>query len=486
MDHCTWKRVSWQISSIRNSLGQQQGLPFVDLLTPDMLRDMAGPEAESSEPIYTQLVTLWMFLGQVVDSDPSCRQAVARLLAWLTLEGQPACCAETGAYCKARVRLSEDHLHRLVQSTGAELHGKAQNEWLWKGRCVKVADGTTAIMPDNEANQAEYPQPDGQKPGLGFPMVRLVAIFCLATGALLDAAAAAYSGKGTGELSLLRSDLGPVAARRSAAGRSVVLFLVRDGFVAAAWGGCGIAPAPEPPKRLPHGKIVGPARPSRALAEACEARLDGRRDLRFVAGGIGTPRVGSCDPSQRFSRRPPHHHHHVLGRPGISSGGFGRIVLAALAGGTRFSVDQGDDADGGTPLQDAGHGSQGALGPSSRLQPDPWHDCAGVFGTWAETLPNQFQRSDSNPQCISGRPVAFPRHTGDLPTTTDGDRYAPRRRPSWAGGASGKETSQEKLCGTHATSPPSPKAFHENNLKPRKCHWGNALGYRVWPLRALR
>ncbi len=170
-----------------------------------MLRDMAGPEAESSEPIYTQLVTLWMFLGQVVDSDPSCRQAVARLLAWLTLEGQPACCAETGAYCKARVRLSEDHLHRLVQSTGAELHGKAQNEWLWKGRCVKVADGTTAIMPDNEANQAEYPQPDGQKPGLGFPMVRLVAIFCLATGALLDAAAAAYSGKGTGELSLLRS-----------------------------------------------------------------------------------------------------------------------------------------------------------------------------------------------------------------------------------------------------------------------------------------
>ena len=76
-----------------------------------------------------------------------------------------------------------------------------------------------------------------------------------------------------------------------------------------------------------------------------------------------------------------------------------------------------------------------------------------------------------------GRPVAFPRHTGDLPTTTDGDRYAPRRRPSWAGGASGKETSQEKLCGTHATSPPSPKAFHENNLKPRKCHWGVALGW---------
>jgi hypothetical protein len=205
MNHCTWNRVSWQISLIRNSLGQRHGLPFVDLLRPDMLRKVAGQTGESSEPIYTPLVTLWMFLGQVVDPDHSCRQAVARLLVWLTLQGQPPCCAETGAYCKARVRLSEEHLHGLLRATGAELYGKAQTEWLWKGRRVKIADGTTVIMPDTEANQAEYPQPDGQKPGLGFPMIRLVALFCLATGALLDAAVAAYSGKGTGELSLLRT-----------------------------------------------------------------------------------------------------------------------------------------------------------------------------------------------------------------------------------------------------------------------------------------
>jgi hypothetical protein len=205
MSHCTWKRVSWQINSLRNSLGQREGLPFVDLLTPDTLREVAGQAAESSEPIYTPLVTLWMFLTQVIDPDHSCRQAVARLLVWLTLQGRPACCAETGGYCKARVRLSEEHLRGLVRHTGAQLHGKAQTEWLWKGRRVKIADGTTAIMPDSEANQAEYPQPDGQKPGLGFPMVRLVVLFCLATGVVLDAAIGAYSGKGTGELSLLRS-----------------------------------------------------------------------------------------------------------------------------------------------------------------------------------------------------------------------------------------------------------------------------------------
>jgi hypothetical protein len=205
MRYYTWKCVSWQINSIRNSLGQQQGLPFGELLTPDMLREVAGQKAESSEPIYTSLVTLWMFLSQVIDPDHSCRQAVARLLVWLTLQGQPACSAETGAYCKARIRLSEEHLHGLVRATGEKLHGQTREEWLWKGRRVKIADGTTVIMPDTEANQAEYPQPDGQKPGLGFPMIRMVVLFCLATGVVLDAALAAYSGKGTGELSLLRS-----------------------------------------------------------------------------------------------------------------------------------------------------------------------------------------------------------------------------------------------------------------------------------------
>ena len=205
MRHCTWNPVSWQISSMRKSLGQREGLAFADLLTPEMLREVAGPSAQSAEPIYTPLVTLWMFLGQVLDADHSCRQAVARLLVWLSLHGQPACSAETGAYCKARVRLSEERLHGLVRSTGVKLHDTTPDAWRWKGRRVKIADGTIIKMADTEANQAKYPQPDDQKPGLGFPTIRLVVLFCLVTGAVLDAAMAAYAGKGTGELSLLRS-----------------------------------------------------------------------------------------------------------------------------------------------------------------------------------------------------------------------------------------------------------------------------------------
>ena len=57
---------------------------------------------------------------------------------------------------------------------------------LWKEFCVKVIDGTGVSMPDTKANQRPYPQPGGQQPGCGFPLLKLVGVFSLATGALLD------------------------------------------------------------------------------------------------------------------------------------------------------------------------------------------------------------------------------------------------------------------------------------------------------------
>jgi hypothetical protein len=205
MNHCSHKSVAWQIDSMRKSLAQQEGLPFADLLTPELLRQVSREEARSSEPVYTPLVTLEMFIGQQIDSDRSCRQAVTRLAAWLASQKRPTCGAETGGYCKARARLCEDHLQRLVQHTGSQLHQRIPTGWQWKGHRVKIADGTTATMPDTQANQEAYPQPVVQKPGLGFPMVRMVVLFCLSTGAALAAALGKYAGKGMGELSLFRS-----------------------------------------------------------------------------------------------------------------------------------------------------------------------------------------------------------------------------------------------------------------------------------------
>ena len=201
MSHSTPLRLVHQIDSLRNTFGQSSGLPFASLLSPTDLHAFAE---RADDPVYTPLVTLAMFLSQVLDADHSCTQAVARLLAQRGRDGEAPCGAGTGGYCKARARLSENGLHQLVAQTGRTLHRRALPSWLWQGRPTKIIDGTTVTMADTPANQAAYPQPDGQQPGLGFPMARLGVLLCLATGAVLDVAMAPYYGKGTAELALLR------------------------------------------------------------------------------------------------------------------------------------------------------------------------------------------------------------------------------------------------------------------------------------------
>jgi Transposase DDE domain len=200
MAQSTSGRLARQFDHLRTALAQQPGLPFADLLPADADTTLGA----TPEPVYSPLVTAWLFLTQVLDPDGSCRQAVARLLAWRSATGQSPCAAGTGAYCKARQRLPEDGLHALVRSTGRTLHDRAAPTWHWCGRRVTLVDGSTVSLPDTPANQHAYPQPDGQRPGLGFPMVRFVVLFCLATGAVLEAALCPYRGKGTGEVSLLR------------------------------------------------------------------------------------------------------------------------------------------------------------------------------------------------------------------------------------------------------------------------------------------
>jgi hypothetical protein len=92
----------------------------------------------------------------------------------------------------------------LARHTGILLSERAQDGWRWRGRCVKLVDGTGILMPDTVANQACYPQLSSQAPGVGSPLARLVGVICLSTGALLDAAMGPHVGKGTSELGLWR------------------------------------------------------------------------------------------------------------------------------------------------------------------------------------------------------------------------------------------------------------------------------------------
>jgi hypothetical protein len=154
--------------------------------------------------VYTPAVTVWVFLSQCLSPDHSCREAVARLTAWRLAAGLAPCSADTGAYCTARSDLPEAALHTLVRDTGKQVEEESPETWLWHGRRVRVVDGSTVTMPDTEENQAAYPQARSQKPGCGFPIARILVIFSLAVGTVLEASIGEYKGKQTGENSLFR------------------------------------------------------------------------------------------------------------------------------------------------------------------------------------------------------------------------------------------------------------------------------------------
>jgi hypothetical protein len=206
--HSNQSRHSRQINTLRNQFAQDDGLPFANLLTTERLnRAFREENAIWSERIFTPMVTLWAFLSQVLMADGSCRKAAARVAAWLVAQGRPACRATSDAFCKARKRLPESLLARLARETGQHLSGLAEPEWRFKGRRVILGDGSTHSMPDTPQNQAAYPQSKSQKPGVGFPILRSMFLFCLSTGASLNAAFAPLKGKKTGENSLLRTIL---------------------------------------------------------------------------------------------------------------------------------------------------------------------------------------------------------------------------------------------------------------------------------------
>jgi hypothetical protein len=154
--------------------------------------------------LFPPSLTLWTFLLQVLSPDGSCREALSRLRPWMIAKGQTPCSPQTGSYCKARKRLPEGVVSTLARQSGQRLCEQTPEAWLWKGRRVKIVDGSTVSMPDTEANQAAYPQQSGQQPGLGFPIARLVAVFDLVSGALTTLGVGCYQGKATGEMALFR------------------------------------------------------------------------------------------------------------------------------------------------------------------------------------------------------------------------------------------------------------------------------------------
>jgi hypothetical protein len=190
------------------SFVQVEGLSFQDVLSTERIQQIAEQEHVSfgtaNTDVYSVPVTVWAFLSQAVSSSKSCLAAVVRVMVLLAALGRQPCKAGTGAYCKARAKLPERFLQRLACTVGRELEDQAPDGWRWHRRRVVLVDGSTLSMPDTPANQAAYPQSRSQRPGVGFPLMRWVALIGLASGAVLASAFGPWRGKQTGETALLR------------------------------------------------------------------------------------------------------------------------------------------------------------------------------------------------------------------------------------------------------------------------------------------
>ena len=206
MRDCNQGWFRQQVNFLRRQFLQDGSLPFSDALSEEIVaKALTAANVRWKDRIYSPLVTLWVFLGQVLSEDHSCRWAVARLIAHRVSRGQRPCSADTGAYCQARKRLPEKFFSEVARRTGRSLDSKVDSRWLWKGRRVLNFDGSSVSMPDTVKNQRAYPQPDTQKPGLGFPLARIAVVFSLSCGAVLDLAICRYAGKGQSELGMLRT-----------------------------------------------------------------------------------------------------------------------------------------------------------------------------------------------------------------------------------------------------------------------------------------
>ena len=159
-------RLQRQVEFLLQQFLQDAGLLFTAVLTAECIsRVLQEIQLCWNECVYTPLVTLWVFLGQVLSADQSRAAAVARMIAHCVASGLKVCSAETGAYCLARKCMPEHFFSAVAFLVGRNLDARVDSQWLWKGRRVYLYDGSAVSMPDTAENRNEYPLTYNQKPG---------------------------------------------------------------------------------------------------------------------------------------------------------------------------------------------------------------------------------------------------------------------------------------------------------------------------------
>jgi len=217
-------------SVFRRSMMQNDELPLVEVLDDgrfeNAFRDHEIDFGNDEDAVYTPAITLWAFVSQVFFSaeQRSCQAAVSRVASLWAALGRRECGTNTGAYCRARRKISFEVIRDIVRQLANEAETAVDQDALSEeeaeemltpevvaqvksqsitGR-ILLLDGFTVTAADAPENQEEYPQNPAQAEGLGFPILRCVTLISMSTGLLFDLACGPYSGKETGETALMR------------------------------------------------------------------------------------------------------------------------------------------------------------------------------------------------------------------------------------------------------------------------------------------
>jgi Insertion element 4 transposase N-terminal/Transposase DDE domain len=144
-------------------------------------------------------VVVYLLLAAGLFAELGYQQVWARLVAGL--DGLPVALPTSSALAQARRRLGVAPLAALFRLVAGPPAGASR----WRGLLVCAVDGTSMFVPDSPANLACYDRQTGTHGGSGYPMLRLVAVVCCGTRAVVDAVFGSYR---TGELSYLPRLLG--------------------------------------------------------------------------------------------------------------------------------------------------------------------------------------------------------------------------------------------------------------------------------------
>ena len=220
-------RLSGRVRSLREKSAEELGAMFGSSV--QLPEDFGSPRRRR---LFFPLAGVLALPGAGILRRPRLPGNRAQVPGAAGLGGQSPPRSRTAGYCRARRRLRQQDLDATHERLVRKVRAAHLPRGLWFGRPVKVVDGSGLSMPDTAANQRAYPQPKGAKPGCSFPVMRVVAVFCLGTGVLISLAKGSLH---VGERALFRSlwdllDPGDVVlADRGFCGYAEFYFLLRRG-----------------------------------------------------------------------------------------------------------------------------------------------------------------------------------------------------------------------------------------------------------------